>query len=58
MALVVTHRRPETQIQPMGMEDSLEEGMAAHDSTLVLRINGYRILMGYSLRVLHRVKHN
>ena len=42
----------------MGLEDSLEEGMAAHVSTLVLRINGYRILMGYSLRALHRVKHN
>ena len=38
----------ETQIRSLGREDPLEEGMAAHSSTLAWRIHGQRSLAGYS----------
>ena len=41
----------ETQFQPLGWEDPLEEGMATHSSILAWRIHGQRSLAGYSPRV-------
>ena len=38
----------ETQMQSLGWEDPLEEGMATHSSILARRIQWTRILMGYS----------
>ena len=38
----------ETQVRSLGWEDPLEEGMAAHSSTLAWRIHGQRSLVGYS----------
>ena len=35
-------------VRSPGREDSLEEGMAAHSSTLAWRIHGQRSLVGYS----------
>ena len=39
---------PETRVQLLGQEDPLEEGMAAHSSTLAWRTHGQRSLVGYS----------
>ena len=41
----------ETQFQPLGWEDPLEEGMATRSSILAWRIHGQRSLAGYSPRV-------
>ena len=41
----------ETQFQPLGWGDPLEEGMATHSSILAWRIHGQRSLAGYSPRV-------
>ena len=38
----------ETQIQSLGWEDPLEEGMATHSSVFAWRIHGQRTLAGYS----------
>ena len=38
----------ETQVQSLGQEDLLEEGMATHPSILAWRIHGQRNLAGYS----------
>ena len=38
----------ETQVQSLGWEDPLEEGMATHSSVFVWRIHGQRSLAGYS----------
>ena len=38
----------ETQVQPLGWEDPLEEEMATHSSILALRIYGQRSLAGCS----------
>ena len=40
----------ETQVQPLGQEDSLEEEMAAHSSILICEIHGQRSLAGCSPR--------
>ena len=37
----------ETQVQSLGWEDPLEEGMATHSSVFVWRIHGQRSLAGY-----------
>ena len=39
----------ETQVQSLGQEDPLEEGMAAHSSVLAGESHGQRSLVGYSL---------
>ena len=39
----------EMQVQSLGQEDPLEEGMATHSSILAWRMNGQRSMMGYSL---------
>ena len=39
----------ETQFQPLGWEDPLEEGMATHSRILAWEIHGQRSLEGYSL---------
>ena len=36
------------QVQSLGREDPLEEGMATHSSILAWRIHGQRSLVGYS----------
>ena len=38
----------DTQVQPLGQEDPLEEGMATHASVLAWRIPWQRSLEGYS----------
>ena len=38
----------ETQVQSLGWEDPLEEGMATHSSVFAWRIHGQRSLVGYS----------
>ena len=38
----------ETQVQTLGQEGPLEEGMATHSSILAWRIHGQRSLAGYS----------
>ena len=38
----------ETWVQPLGLEDPLEEGMATHSSTLAWRIPWTESLVGYS----------
>ena len=38
----------ETQDQPLGQEDPLEEGMEIHSSILAWGIHGQRSLVGYS----------
>ena len=38
----------ETQVQSLGWEDPLEEGMATHSSVFAWRIHGQRSLAGYS----------
>ena len=38
----------ETQVQSLGWEDPLEEGMATHSNILAWRIHGQRSLVGYS----------
>ena len=38
----------EIQVQPLGLEDSLEKGMATHSSTLAWRIPWQMSLVGYS----------
>ena len=47
----------ETCVQSMGWEDSLEEGMATHSSTLAREFHGPRSLAGYSPWG-HRARHN
>ena len=39
----------ETQVQFLGLEDTLEEGMATHSSILPGEIHGQKSLAGYSL---------
>ena len=36
----------EAQVQSLGLEDPLEEGMVAHSSVLAWRIHGQRSLAG------------
>ena len=38
----------ETQVQSLGQEDPLEEGMATHSSILAGKSHGQRSLVGYS----------
>ena len=38
----------ETQVQPLGREDSLEEELATHSSILICEIHGQRGLAGFS----------
>ena len=38
----------ETQVQSLGQEDPLEEGMATHSSILPEESHGQRSLVGYS----------
>ena len=38
----------ETQVQSLGWEDPLEEGMATHSNILAWRIHGQWSLAGYS----------
>ena len=38
----------ETQVQSLGQEDPLEEGLATYTSILAWRIHGQRSLVGYS----------
>ena len=38
----------EAWVQPLGLEDPLEEGMATHSSTLAWRIPWTESLVGYS----------
>ena len=38
----------EIQVQSLGWEDPLKEGMATHSSILAWRIHGQRSLVGYS----------
>ena len=38
----------EMQVQPLGLEDPLEEEMATHSSILAWRIPGQKSLAGYS----------
>ena len=38
----------ETQVQFLGLEDTLEEGMATHSSILPGEIHGQKSLAGYS----------
>ena len=38
----------ETQVQSLGLEDPLEEGMATHSNILAWKISGQRSLEGYS----------
>ena len=40
----------ETQVQSLGWEDPLEEGMATHSSVFVWRIHGQRSLADYRPR--------
>ena len=40
----------ETQVQSLGQEDPLEEGMATHSSILALRTHGQRSPVSYSPR--------
>ena len=47
----------EMQVQPLGLEDPLEEEMATHSSILAWRIPGQSNLVGHSYRVL-RVRHD
>ena len=39
---------PTVQVQSLGWEDSLEEGMATHFSILAWTSHGQKSLMGYS----------
>ena len=39
MAIVVKNLHEETQVQSLGQEDPLEEGMATHSSILAWRIS-------------------
>ena len=48
---------PETLVQSLGWEDSLEEGMATHPSILAWRIPRQRSLVGFSSWG-HGVGHN
>ena len=47
----------ETQVQSLGREDPLEQGMANHFSILAWRILGERRLGGYESIVSQRVRH-
>ena len=38
----------ETQVQSLGQEDSVKEGMATHSSILAWKSHGQRRLLGYS----------
>ena len=38
----------ETEVQPLGQEDPLEEGMTTHYTILPGEFHGQRILVGYS----------
>ena len=42
------HAMQETQVQPLGQEDTLEKERATHSSILDWRINGQKSLEGYS----------
>ena len=48
----------ETQVQSLGWEDPLEEGMAAHSSILAWRIPWTDKPSGLQSRGLQRVKHD
>ena len=41
-------KRQETQVQPLGWEDPLEEEMATHSVFLPGEFHGQRTLVGYS----------
>ena len=45
----------ETQVQSLGQEDPLEEGMATHSSILAGKSRGKRSLKGYSLDTTERL---
>ena len=47
----------ETQVQSLGQEDPLEEGMATHSSILAGKSRGKRSLKGYSLDTTEAIKH-
>ena len=42
--------KPETEVQSLGQEDSLEKGMATHSSILAGEFHGQRSLVSYSPR--------
>ena len=48
----------ETQVQSLGQEDPLEEGMATHSSVLVWRIPGTEEPGGLPSMGSHRVRHD
>ena len=48
----------ETQVQFLGWEDPLEEGMATHSSILVWRIPGTEEPGGLQCKVSQRVRHD
>ena len=48
---------PETQVQSLGWEDPMEEGMATHFTIFAWRIHGQRSLVGSS-SWCSRVRHN
>ena len=48
----------ETQVQSLGQEDPLEEGMATHSSILVKRIPWTEEPGGLQSIVSHRIRHD
>ena len=63
MTLVVKNppanaREKETQIQSLGQEDSMEEGMATHSSVLARRIPWTEEPGGLQPKGLQRVRHD
>ena len=49
--------RQERQVQPLGLEDPLEEGMAAHSSILAWRLSWTEEPGGLQSMGSHRVRH-
>ena len=49
---------PETQVQSLGQEDPLEEGMAAHASILAWRIPGTEEPIELQSMGSQRIRHN
>jgi len=47
-----------TQVQSLGQEDSLEEGIATHSSVLAWKIPWTEELGGLQFTVSQRVRHN
>ena len=48
----------ETQVQPLGQEDPLEEEMATHSNILLGEFHAQKGLTGYCPMGLQRVKHD